>query len=56
MLLTRIKSLFMMIDHPHLKPKSITQPETVNLVAKDFMYFRCIQSIYEVRILSLQFM
>ncbi|TPX36195.1 hypothetical protein SmJEL517_g01498 [Synchytrium microbalum] len=38
-----------LIDHPRLKPKSVTQKEIVDMVAKDYMYFRCIQFINEVK-------
>ncbi|CEG69637.1 hypothetical protein RMATCC62417_05684 [Rhizopus microsporus] len=38
-----------LIDHPILKPKSILNKETVNQCAGEYMYFRCIQYILEVK-------
>jgi len=38
-----------LIDHPRLKPKSILNEDIVNSVAGDYMYFRCIQAINEVK-------
>ncbi|TPX50272.1 hypothetical protein SeLEV6574_g01013 [Synchytrium endobioticum] len=38
-----------LIDHPKLKPKSVTHKDTVDMVARDYMYFRCIQFIIEVK-------
>ncbi|KAG0173205.1 hypothetical protein DFQ28_001240 [Apophysomyces sp. BC1034] len=38
-----------LLDHPRLKPKSILQKDIVDAMAKDYMYFRCIQYIHEVK-------
>ncbi|KAH8553990.1 hypothetical protein BGW37DRAFT_483068 [Umbelopsis sp. PMI_123] len=38
-----------LMDHPRLRPKSILNEDIVNGVAKDYLYFRCIQSINEVK-------
>ncbi|KAI9316221.1 hypothetical protein BX666DRAFT_2019389 [Dichotomocladium elegans] len=38
-----------LIDHPVLKPKSITRPEMVEAMAGEYMYFRCIQYIHQVK-------
>ncbi|KAL1933586.1 hypothetical protein VTP01DRAFT_7676 [Rhizomucor pusillus] len=38
-----------LIDHPRLKPRSILQKETVDAMASDYMYFRCIQYIHGVK-------
>lgn len=42
-------TLFVQKDHPRLKPRSILQKETVDAMASDYMYFRCIQYIHGVR-------
>ncbi|KAI8070013.1 hypothetical protein BC940DRAFT_325716 [Gongronella butleri] len=36
-------------NHPRLTPKSITQKDLVDLLAPEYMYFRCIQYIGEVK-------
>ncbi|KAJ3061077.1 hypothetical protein HDU98_003014 [Podochytrium sp. JEL0797] len=38
-----------LIDHKHLKPKSVLHKDVVNSVAKEFIYFRAIQYIYQVK-------
>ncbi|EIE92140.1 hypothetical protein RO3G_16851 [Rhizopus delemar RA 99-880] len=38
-----------LIDHPILKPKSILNRDTVNHFSNEYMYFRCIQYILEVK-------
>jgi serine/threonine-protein phosphatase 2A activator len=38
-----------LVDHPMLKPKSILNRDTVNHFSNEYMYFRCIQYILEVK-------
>lgn len=38
-----------LIDHPRLTPKSITKKDMVDAFAGEYMYFRCIQYILEVK-------
>ncbi|SAM09616.1 hypothetical protein [Absidia glauca] len=38
-----------LIDHPKLKPSSITNKEMVDAMAENYMYFRCIQYINQVK-------
>ncbi|KAG2226930.1 hypothetical protein INT45_010209 [Circinella minor] len=38
-----------LIDHPRLKPRSVTSRDTVDVMAGENMYFRCIQYIHEVK-------
>ncbi|KAI8621957.1 hypothetical protein BC830DRAFT_1057657 [Chytriomyces sp. MP71] len=38
-----------LVDHRRLKPKSILQREIVDAFAKDYMYLRAIQFIYEMK-------
>lgn len=36
------------IDHPRLSPKSILNKDMIEAYSGDYMYFRCIQYIFEV--------
>ncbi|CAO3638801.1 unnamed protein product [Cunninghamella echinulata] len=38
-----------LVGHPRLKPKSIENKEMVDMMANDYLYFRCIQYINEVK-------
>ncbi|KAI8364006.1 hypothetical protein EDC96DRAFT_444516 [Choanephora cucurbitarum] len=38
-----------LINHPQLKPNAIQVKDTVHAMATDYMYFRCIQFILEVK-------
>ncbi|OBZ86769.1 Serine/threonine-protein phosphatase 2A activator [Choanephora cucurbitarum] len=38
-----------LINHPQLKPNAIQSKDTVHAMAADYMYFRCIQFILEVK-------
>ncbi|CAO3614601.1 unnamed protein product [Cunninghamella blakesleeana] len=38
-----------LISHPKLKPKSVENKDMVDMLAKDYLYFRCIQYINEVK-------
>ncbi|KAI8838611.1 serine/threonine-protein phosphatase 2A activator isoform e [Chytridium lagenaria] len=38
-----------LMDHPRLKPKSVLQKDSVDHFSKDFLYFRAIQFINEVK-------
>ncbi|CAO3599321.1 unnamed protein product [Absidia cylindrospora] len=38
-----------LINHPKLKPSSITKPDTVEAMAEENLYFRCIQYIGQVK-------
>ncbi|KAI8089396.1 uncharacterized protein BX664DRAFT_280307 [Halteromyces radiatus] len=38
-----------MIGHSKLKPSSITKPDIVEMMAKDYLYYRCIQYIGQVK-------
>ncbi|KAI7879498.1 Phosphotyrosyl phosphatase activator [Lichtheimia hyalospora FSU 10163] len=38
-----------MLDHPRLKPKSILNKDTIEAMANENMYFRCIQYIHQVK-------
>ncbi|CAO3692632.1 unnamed protein product [Umbelopsis ramanniana] len=38
-----------LINQPHLRPKSILNEDIVNSVSQDYLYFRCVQSINEVK-------
>lgn len=41
------------IDHKHLRPKAIHDPEVLEAFSKDYMYFACIQFINSVSINNL---
>jgi hypothetical protein len=39
------------LDHKHLRPKAIHDPEVLEAFSKDYMYFACIQFINSVGVI-----
>jgi serine/threonine-protein phosphatase 2A activator len=47
-------ALLLNLDHKHLKPKSIHNPEILEEFSKDYMYFACITFINSIKTASLR--